>query len=89
MEARKEVDRELHAVVVQSTAHLARVPDRMTYDLRCGQRRVYGTLLTFIDRRIADGTPEKLLQVIPAVLAVYIHDQCRDSAPDDPRTPPC
>ena len=70
--ARDHVDRELHGVVLAATDHLDRVPDPSLYDLRRQRTKPYGGLLYFIDRCVAMGTPEKVLSVIPGVIAEYI-----------------
>ena len=71
-QARDHVDRELHGVVLESTAHLDRVPDQRGYNLRSGRSKPYGALLWFIDRAVAIGTPYHVIAVIPGVLAEYI-----------------
>lgn len=78
--ARDYVDRELHGVVLKSTDHLARVPDPSLYDLRRQRTKPYGGLLYFIDRCVAMGTPEKVVAVIPGIIAEYI--RCAYDAAD-------
>ena len=76
-EARKKIDRELRGVVIASTAHLQRVPQEQAdffYDLRRGQRRVYGSLLTYVDTCAANGTSKEVLLLIPQWIAAYIND---------------
>jgi hypothetical protein len=79
--ARDRVDRALHEVVLSSTDHLVRVPDASFYDLRRGRTKPYGSLLWYIDRCVAMGTPEHIIAVIPGVVAEYIRTayEWRDS----------
>jgi hypothetical protein len=81
-EAKRKIDRELHGVVLASTAHTEKVPESHAswfYDLRRGQLKVYGALLRFIDISIANGTPRDVLKMIPRFLDAYIDEVYEDS----------
>lgn len=77
-QARHRADRELSYVVARTP-----VPKdsrrHMVYDLRRGQRKVYGGLFTYIDIAIEGGVPVDVLEVIPDVVAWYIKDQMDDT----------
>lgn len=74
-EARRRVDRETHALVVETPTEA--VPAQFAdwwYDLRRGQLRIYGGLLRFLDIRRDAGTPKAVLLLIPRILEAYIED---------------
>ena len=76
-EARRKIDRELHGVVIASTAHAERVPQEhaaMWYDLRRNRRHLYGSLLRFVDVSAANGTSKAVLLLIPRWIEAYIND---------------
>jgi hypothetical protein len=72
--ARDRVERELHGVVIDSTAHLAKVPDPSWYDLRRSKTKPLGPLLWFLDRAHAAGAPMRVLMEIPQWISWYIRD---------------
>ena len=77
--ARAQIERELHGVVLASTSHLPKVPDRRFYELRQWRQKPLGGVLWFIDASHAIGTPMHILLVIPRVLAAYIEDLYSDT----------
>jgi len=77
VEARRKIDRELHGVVIASTAHLPRVPQEQAhffFDLRRGRRKLYGALLRYVDTCAANGTSKEVLLLIPRWIEAYIDD---------------
>lgn len=77
-ELRQAADRAAHEAVVRvHCPTCGRVPSRLFYDIRCGQRRVYGTLLEVIDTAVAcedAATPDERqpISILPRVIARYI-----------------
>jgi hypothetical protein len=69
-EARRKVEREMHAVALKVTP----VPDKSFYDLRRQKTKPLGALLWFLDRAHAVGTPMSVLLTIPQWLEWYIRD---------------
>lgn len=77
-QARQKITRELHGVVLASTAEVGRVPANHAewfYDLRRGRRHIYGSLLRFIDVSITHGASKDVLLMIPRWIESYICDQ--------------
>lgn len=78
VQARSQADRELQGVVVRLP--VPKSADRhFAYDLRRGRRRVYGSLLRFIDLAAAAGVSKDVVKLIPGILDSYIDDVFTDS----------
>lgn len=83
-EMRQAADRAAHEAVVQvHCPTCGRVPSRLFYDLRTGQRRVWGTFLAVIDTAVAcedAATPDEQqpISIMPRIVARYI-EQAREA----------
>lgn len=75
-QARVQVDRELHTLVVRATdgvrAHVPAAHQDWAFDLRRGRLRIYGGLLRFIDLLHARGFSKAVALEIVAALVWYI-----------------